>query len=359
MNDLNITRSDLGGTPYAFLDAIVFGGDVYAVQKYISGAECRLVKFDRNADAGMLSFGIGGHWTVKSAVATLTDAALAVWHDHLFVFWKHTGSHWQVNYRSYTRTPDGKLLNGLLAEYDNFTVEPDCHCYNYIDAVVYKGALYLLMAVNRDKKDRIELRRCTEAPTDLGKVEFVEKVTFVSNGSTQVTDIDNSDTDTWDACVWHDPSKADTDTSADLLVVGRIHNGRATAYTWDGSQWSTAVSVDMPDDTQCSTLKLVQAAPLTAGSGTADSLWFVYTHGKDNFMIRRYLPTEKRFDGAPLDTGTAYGWAGVAVVRHVTDAADAAGKKRPKQYQDEVHIISGRECHHNYDTMVKSVTVAK
>lgn len=347
MSDLNVTCTNLGEVPYAFLDAAVYNNDVYAVQKYISGAECRLVKFDRNKDYGMLSFDHQKH-TVKSACATLTDAALAVWGNRLYVFWKHTGSNWQVNYRSYSNSSDGKLLTDLAA-YDSFTVTPDCHCYNYMDVVVFNGSLYLLMAVNRDHKDRIELRRCTAQPADSGELKFAEAVTFVSNGKDQVTDIKNSDTDTWDAQVWINPV-----TNQQLLIVGRIHKGTMTAYTWDGNKWSTAIETKMTDTGDCSSLKLVQAGALRTGDSVTDAMYFIYSSPQNEIMMSRYLPAQAKFDTWSQSTGTENGWMGATVIRN-----EKSEPKKTKQYQDEIHIISGKECHANFDTMVKSIWVTE
>lgn len=76
-------------------------------------------------------------------------------------------------------------------------------------------------------------------------------------------------------------------------------------------------------------------------SGKTDAMYFIYSDSKDGILIRRYLPAEKGFDDWEESTGTEYGWLGVTAIH------------------DEIHIISGRECAHNYDTMLKGIRVKR
>ena len=313
-------ESQLGGDGYAFEGTIVFNGQIYALQMY-KKAIVRLILMQKDAKEN-LSFS-GQYWDINSFYGYST-AQFVVWKGKLLI---------AAAYKIYDDISDGILdfytFDGVDVTKPKDPMDP--LNFRSFRLAVFKGRLCLLGYSHGGScpeytPDFIRVYATdSEIPASAKDWEYLGHVRNGANdnikfdGSNRSTGLD----DTWDLAVWYGLINEKPDS---MLVVGRVHNGEVSAFTYEGEPRLNECGTDCDGRwreysyitqgrREAFSLKIVQAKLYADNDPNLNPLLFFYctTDGKGigELFCQEYYPDSNTFAADCWYTDMPYLWFGI------------------------------------------------
>lgn len=366
-----VEKSNLDGTEYEILETVFYKGDLYAIQKYVSGTKIRCIRMNKN-ESGLLEWDKYGEEDIVGG--NLTDATGVQWGEKLLTFHKYEASNWQIHQRCYYLDDKGEVKKQDWHQIRLEGVEDDEHSGNFIKAVVYKGRLYLFYTYDQGK----DLNICyyISDDYDMGSMSEDRAIRFTKRGFMTMADgrkpvFDNDRYDTWDVTTWDavfPGSEPGTFEEKQMLVLARIHEKKLHIYTFDDENrtnepesgefcdvWSYQVKEGFPDE--CYSLKIVQGAVdynnMTWNASNDNPLSIFFSDRHDGIRMTHYTPHDawsgEFWDAHPY-TGLPECTFGVGVL---TENLDSPIVNEP-QYRNYIHLIGGRETECMFSSRLRS-----
>lgn len=314
--------SQLGGDGYGFEGTIVFNGQIYALQMYEKNI-VRLILMQKDAQEN-LSFS-GKYWDMKTSYDGYATAQFVVWKGKLLIVAVDSYSYNNINCPVDFFTFD----NEKITEYPRPT---DPLYLMSFRLAVFKGRLCLVEYARTSSgqspydPDFLNVRVTdSEIPASAKDWEYLGHVRNGANDNIKFKG-ENSSTgldDTWDLAVWYGLINEKPDS---MLVVGRVHNGEVSAFTYEGEPRLNECGTDCDGRwreysyitqgrREAFSLKIVQAKLYADNDPNLNPLLFFYCTADDKdtgeLFCQEYYPDSNTFAADCWYTRMPYLWFGV------------------------------------------------
>lgn len=372
-------ESQLGGDGYAFEGTIVFNGQIYALQMYEKNI-VRLILMQKDAKEN-LSFS-GEYWDMKSDYGYAT-AQFVVWKGKLLIAAVNSYSLVDINCSVDFFTFDGEKIT----EHTKSSTDP-LYLMSFRLAV-FKERLCLVEYARTSSgqspydPDFLNVRATdSEIPASAKDWEYLGHVRNGANdnikfkGENRSTRLD----DTWDLAVWYGLINEKPDS---MLVVGRVHNGEVSAFTYEGEPRLNECGTDCDGRwreysyitqgrREAFSLKIVQAKLYADNDPNLNPLLFFYctADGKDTgeLFCQEYYPDSNTFAADCWFTRMHYLWFGIttAISNNQTTIPVQSGRMIGEEtilHTQYIYLVGGnasgqhKPYDNNYTCRITSNTV--